>query len=70
MSGCSTNEGKRREIGCMFGDVPGLLSGIAKERAKEVVAMLMSERITNMVVECKRISPRLMWVKVKMGKEV
>ena len=89
---CIANEGKRREIGCMFerrmldilalsetkmkgvgecmfGDVPGMLSGIAEGRAKEGVAMLMSERIINMVVECKRISPRLMWVKVKMGKE-
>ena len=91
MSGCSTIESKRCEIGCMFGrrgmdvlalcetkmkgkgevafcEVTGRMSGVERGRAREGVALLLSEWMVNKVVEWKEVSSRLMWVRVRMGR--
>ena len=52
-----------------FGEVIGRVSGVERGRAKEGVALLLSERLKNMVVEWKEVSSRLMWVRVRIGRE-
>ena len=65
------SETKVRGTGeCKFGDVVGRVSGVANGRAREGVAVLVSKRVKERVVEWKEVSSRLMWVKVKWGQEV
>ena len=52
-----------------FGEVKGRISGVERGRAREGVAMLLSERMKRRVVEWKEVSSRLMWVKIRMGRE-
>ena len=52
-----------------FGEVTGRVSGVERGRAREGVALLLSEWIVNKVVEWKEVSSRLMWVRVRMGRE-
>ena len=52
-----------------FGEVTGRVSGVERGRAREGVALLLSEWMENKVVEWKEVSSRLMWVRVRMGRE-
>ena len=52
-----------------FGEVTGRVSGVERGRAREGVALLLSEWMGNKVVEWKEVSSRLMWVRVRMGRE-
>ena len=52
-----------------FGEVTGRVSGVEMGRAREVVALLLSEWMVNKVMEWKEVSSRLMWVRVRMGRE-
>ena len=52
-----------------FGEVTGRVSGVKRGRAREGVALLLSEWMGNKVVEWKEVSSRLMWVRVRMGNE-
>ena len=45
------------------------MSGVERGRAREGVALLLSEWMGNKVVEWKEVSSRLMWVRVRMGRE-
>ena len=45
------------------------MSGVERGRARKSVALLLSERMVNNVVEWKEVSSRLMWVGVRMGRE-
>ena len=90
--GCSTNVGKRCEIGDLFvrrkmdvlalcetkmkgkgevqfGGVNGRVSGVQNGRAREGVAILMSEWLQKNVIEWKEESSRVMWVRVRLGRE-
>ena len=53
-----------------FGNVMGRVSGVMRGRGREGVAILVSEEIGKRVVEWKEVSSRLMWMKVKMGREM
>ena len=55
---------------CEFGSVRGRLSGVARGRAREGVALLLSAEVLKCAVEWKEVSSRLMWVKVKFGSEI
>ena len=52
-----------------FGQVTGRVSGVERGRAREGVALLLSEWMINKVVEWKEVSARLMWVRVRMGRD-
>ena len=52
-----------------FGEVTGRVSGVERGRAREGVALVLSEWMVNKVVEWKEVSSRLMWVRVRMGRE-
>ena len=52
-----------------FGEVKGRISGIERGRAREGVALLLSERMKRRVVAWKEVSSRVMWVKVRIGRE-
>ena len=52
-----------------FGEVVGRISGVERGRAREGVALLLSERMLKRVVEWKEVSSRLMWVRVRFGRE-
>ena len=52
-----------------FGKVKGRISGVERGRAREGVALLLSERMMNSVVEWREVSPRLMWVRMRFGRE-
>ena len=52
-----------------FGEVTGKVSGVERGRAREGVALLLSEWMAKKVVEWKVVSSRLMWVRVRMGRE-
>ena len=52
-----------------FGEVTGTVSGVERGRVREGVALLLSEWMVNKVVEWKEVSSRLMWVRVRMGRE-
>ena len=54
----------------MFGNVKGRISGIVNGRAKEGVALLLSDRMNECVTEWKEVSSRVMWVKNKWESEV
>ena len=60
MKGCGEAE---------FGEVVGRISGVERGRAREGVALLLSERMLKRVVEWKEVSSRLMWVRVRFGRE-
>ena len=64
------NETKLKGRGeVVFGGVTGRVSGVERGRAREGVALVLSEWMLNKVVEWKEVSSRLMWVRVRMGKE-
>ena len=52
-----------------FGEVTGRVSGVERGRAREGVALLLSEWMVNKVAEWKEVSSSLMWVRVRMGRE-
>ena len=52
-----------------FGEVVGRISGVERGRAREGVALLLSERMVNKVIAWKEVSSRLMWVRVRIGRE-
>ena len=54
---------------CDFGRVSGRISGVVRGRAREGVAILVSQFIADKVVEWQEVSSRIMWVKVKFGRE-
>ena len=51
------------------GEVTGRVSGVERGRASDGDALLLSEWMVNKVVEWKEVSSRLMWVRVRMGRE-
>ena len=53
----------------VFGGVGGRSSGVENGRAKEGVALLVSEEVRGCVVEWREVSTRLMWVRLKFGQE-
>ena len=63
---CETKMKGKGEVA--FGEVTGRVSGVERGRAREGVALL-SEWMRNKVVEWKEVSSRLMWVRVRMGRE-
>ena len=64
---CETKMKGKVEVA--FGEVTGRVSGVERGRAREGVALLLSEWMENKVVEWKEVSSRLMWVRVRMGRE-
>ena len=64
---CETKMKGKGEVA--FGEVTGRVSGVERERAREGVALLLSEWMENKVVEWKEVSSRLMWVRVRMFRE-
>ena len=52
-----------------FGEVKGRISGVERGRAREGVALLLSERMTKNVVAWKEVSSRVIWVRVRIGRE-
>ena len=64
---CETKMKGKGEVA--FGEVTGKVSGVKRGRAREGVALLLSEWMGNKVVEWKEVSSRLMWVRVRMGRE-
>ena len=68
---CALSETKlkgRRQV--MFGEVVGRVSGVAGVRAREGVALLLSDWLLKCVVEWKEVLSRLMWVRVKIEREI
>ena len=53
----------------MFGEVVGRASGVVGGRAREEVALFLSEWLMRYVVKWKKVSSRLMWVRVKIERE-
>ena len=47
----------------------GRVSDVAVGRAREGVALLLSGRLMRCVVEWKKVSSRVMWVRVKIERE-
>ena len=64
---CETKMKGKGEVA--FGEVTGRVSGVERGRAREGVALLLSKWMGNKVVEWKEVSSRLMWVRVRMGRE-
>ena len=58
---------KGKEV--VLGEVTGSVFGVERGRAREGVTLLLSEWIINKVVKWKEVSSRLMWVRVRMGRE-
>ena len=54
----------------MFGEVVGRVTGAAVGRAREGVALLLSGRLMRYVAEWKKVTSRLMWVRVKREREI
>ena len=52
---------------CDFCMVNGRKSGVEECWAGEGVVLILSDRLASSVTEWKRVSLRLMWVKVKLG---
>lgn len=52
-----------------FGCVTGRVSGVERGRAREGVALILSERVLKEVIEWREVSSRLLWVKVRLGCE-
>ena len=59
---CALSETKLK----VKGEVVGWVSGVAGGRAREGVALLLSEWLMRCVVEWKEVSSMLMWVRVKI----
>ena len=53
----------------VFGGVEGRRSGVEDGRAREGVAILLSEEVKERVTEWGEVSARLMWVRLKFGQE-
>ena len=53
----------------VFGGVEGRKSGVEDGRAREGVAILLSEEVKGCVTEWGEVSARLMWVRLKFGQE-
>lgn len=53
---------------CDFEGVSCTMSGVVRDRAKEGVAMLVSQVIGDRVVEWKEMSSRIMRMKVRFGR--
>ena len=64
---CETKMRGKGEV--EFGEVIGRKSGVENGRAREGVAMLLSERLKQKVLEWREVTSRLMWVRVKVGRE-
>ena len=64
---CETKMKGKGEVA--FGEVTGRVSGVERGRAREGVALFLSEWMGNTVVEWKEVSSRLMWARVRMGRE-
>ena len=64
---CETKMKGKGEV--VFGEVTGRVSRVKRGRVREGVALLLSEWMVNKVVEWKEVSSRLMWVRVRMGRE-
>ena len=54
----------------MFGEVMGRVTGVAGGWGREWVALLLSEWLLRCAVEWEEVSSRLMWVRVKMEREI
>ena len=64
---CALSETKLKGRGeVMFGEVVGRVSGVAGGRAREGVSLFLSEWLLRCKVESKKVSSRLMWVRVKI----
>jgi hypothetical protein len=62
----AVNETKVKGTGvCVFGSVNGRVSGVLNGRAREGVGLLLSERVNKCVRQWKKVSSRLMWVKIE-----
>ena len=66
---CTTEMKMKGKGEVAFGEVTGSVSGVKRGKAREGVALLLSEWMGNKVVEWKEESSRLMWVRVRMGRE-
>ena len=64
---CETKMKEKGEVA--FGEVTGSVSGVEGGRAREGVALLLSEWMVKKVVEWKEVLSRLVWAKVRMGRE-
>ena len=68
---CALRETKLKGKGeVMFGEVVCWVSGVAVGRAREGVELLLNGRVMRCVVEWKEVSSRLMWVRVKIEREL
>ena len=68
---CALSETKLKRKGeVMFGEVVGRKSGVGGRRAREGMALLLSNWLLSCVVEWKEVSSRLMWVTVKIEREI
>ena len=64
------SETKLKEKGeVMFREVMGRVSGVARGRAREVVALVLSGWLKRCIVEWKEVSSTVMWVRVKIDRE-
>ena len=68
---CALSETKLKGKGeVIFGEVVGRVSGVEVGRAREGVTLLLSGRLMRCVVEWKEVSSMLMWVRVKIQREL
>ena len=68
---CALSETELKGKGeVMFGEVVGRVSGVAVGRARKGVALLLSGRLMRCVVEWKEVSSGLMWVRMKIEREL
>ena len=66
---CETKLKGKEKGEVAFGEVTGRVPGVEWGRAREGVALMLSEWMVNEVVEWKEVSSSLMWVRVRMGSE-
>ena len=52
-----------------FGEVIGRISGVKDGHAREGVGLILSEWMKELVVEWKEVSSRLLWVRIRLGRE-
>ena len=64
---CETKMKGKGEV--MFGGMTGRISGPERGRAREGVALILNKWMSKLVVEWKEVSSRLMWVRVRLGRE-
>ena len=65
----SRRHSRSRSRSTSFGEVTGRVSWVERGREREGLALLFSEWMVNKVMEWKEVSSRLMWVRVRMGRE-